>query len=361
MAERNTFNGADAVSGLRNLILFIGAVLVIGWAGCSSVTRVDAGHVGVRVRLAGDARGVQDSPTVQGWVFYNPLTEQVIQFPTSVQNVVWTASQTEGSPHDDSITFSSKEGASINADIGIAFHIDPPTAPKLYGRFRQTDPKVIANSFIRNMVREAFSEASSTMAVQEVYGAGKNKLVQDVTKRVRDQLSPEGIILDQLTINGALRLPQNVVDSINRALEATQNAIQAENRVRQIRAEAEQAIAGAQGAAEAARQKAQGEADAVLIRARAEAKANEIIRLSTTSTVLSYRQIDKWDGRLPTFAGGALPMLTIDTSKALEMSEAERKRRLDEELAAPAPRISGSGAPALPTGIVAPAGSAAPQ
>ncbi|MFI5301383.1 MAG: prohibitin family protein, partial [Polyangiales bacterium] len=321
--QRTTFSGDQSLSGLRNLIVFIGACVAIGWAGCSSVTRVDAGHVGVRVRLAGDVRGVQSSPTVQGWVFYNPLTEQVIQFPTSVQNHVWTASANEGKPHDESITFSSKEGASINADIGISFHIDPEMAPKLYARFRQTDMDRLADVFIRNIVREAFNEGSSTMPVQEVYGAGKNKLVRDVGAHVREVLSPEGIVVDQLTINGALRLPQNVVDSINRALEATQNAIQAENRVRQIKAEADQAITSAHGAAEAAREKAQGEADAVLIRARAEAKANEIIRLSTTPSVLAYRQLERWDGRLPTFSGGALPMLTIDTSKVVEMSEAD--------------------------------------
>ena len=77
-------------------------------------------------------------------------------------------------------------------------------------------------------------------------------------------------------------------------MEATQNAIQAENRVRQVKAEAEQAIAQAHGAAEAARQRAQGEADAVLIRARADARANEIIRLSTSwvgAAIPGYRAL----------------------------------------------------------------------
>ena len=38
------------------------------------MTRVDAGHVGIRVKLAGSDRGVQEMPVVTGWVFYNPLT-----------------------------------------------------------------------------------------------------------------------------------------------------------------------------------------------------------------------------------------------------------------------------------------------
>jgi len=353
---RTDFSASDVNFSLIKRLFFVvvtGAVLL--WIGCSSITRVDAGHVGVRVKLAGSARGVQDMPTVQGWVFYNPLTEQIVQFPTSVQNVIWTQSPHEGTQHDESITFSSKEGASVNADIGIAFHIEPTMAPKLYGRFRQPNLAILANTYVRNTVREAFNERASMMPVQEVYGAGKNQLLNDVTKKVRDTLAPEGIIIDQLTINGTLRLPENVVASINRALEATQNAIQAENRVRQIKAEAEQAITTATGAAEAARQKATGDADAILIRARAEAKANEIIRLSVSPAVLAYRQLEKWDGHLPIYHGsGALPMLTMDVGKLADIPEAERKKRLDELLAVPGPAL------APPAGAVKPAPSAAP-
>src|SRR6185295_13549305 len=133
---------------------------------------------------------------------------------------------------------------------------------------------------------------------------------------LQDQLGKDGFILDQLTINGALRLPENVATAINRAMEQTQQAIQAENRVRQVRAEAEQAITQAQGAANAARERAKGEADAKLITARAEAKSNIILRRSMSATVLQYRALEKWNGKLPVMnGGGQLPLLTFDASK----------------------------------------------
>src|SRR4029077_10575671 len=127
------------------------------------------------------------------------------------------------------------------------------------------------------------------MQVQDIYGAGKSKMLADVTTKCRDVLGKDGFVFDQLTIHGTLPPPQNGADAINRAMEATQNAIQSENKVRQVKAEAEQAITQAHGQAEATRQKAQGEADSILIRARSEAKANEIIRLSTSPAVLQYR------------------------------------------------------------------------
>jgi regulator of protease activity HflC (stomatin/prohibitin superfamily) len=309
-------------------------VLVVVWVvGCSATTRIDAGHVGVRVKLAGTARGVQDAEIAVGWVFYNPLTEQVIQFPTSVQNIVWTASAHEGQPIDESITFSSGEGVNINADLGLSFHIDAAMAPKLYGRFRQNDLSILANGYMRNTIREAFQEVASKMPVQEIYGAGKSQMLQDVNSKCRDVLGKDGIVIDQLTINGTLRLPQNVADAINRAMEATQKAIESENRVRQVKAEAEQNITQAHGQAEATRQKAQGEADAVLIKARSEAKSNEIIRLSVTPSVLQYRMMQQWDGKLPSYnGGGQIPMLTIDATKFAQIDEATREKKLKEML-----------------------------
>ncbi|HSN99336.1 MAG TPA: SPFH domain-containing protein, partial [Candidatus Nanopelagicales bacterium] len=332
---RVNFNGSgDGARALRRLLLGLllsAALLAIS---CATLTRVDAAHVGIRVKLAGSSRGVDDIPVVTGWVFYNPLTEQIIQFPTSVQNVVWTASRNEGRAVDESITFSSSEGVNVGADIGMSFHIEPKMAPSLYLRFRENDLLRLADRYVRNAVREAFNSAASKMPVQEIYGAGKTKLVHDVTKELELVLGKDGFVIDQLTINGALRLPENVASAINQAMEATQKSIQAENRVRQVKAEAEQAIAEARGAAESARERARGEADALLIRARAEAKANTIIRLSTTPAVLQYRALERWNGRLPAMNQGPLPMLTFDLKAAAVGEDAEKKLRelLDEPL-----------------------------
>src|SRR5579871_3171522 len=244
MASRFTGSSGslDFLRAARRFAIVAIVLLFAMFVGCSTTTRVDAGHVGIRVKLAGSDRGVQDMPIVTGWVVYNPVSEQIVIFPTSVQNVVWTANPHEGRPVDESITFSSAEGVNVNADVGLSFHIEPQLAPKLYGRFRQNDMSALADGYVRNAVREAFNDVASRMPVQEVYGSGKSKMLGDVTQKCRDVLNKDGFVIDQLTINGALRLPQNVADAINRAMEATQNAIQSENKVRQVKAEAEQAI-----------------------------------------------------------------------------------------------------------------------
>jgi len=264
-------------------------------------------------------------------VFFNPLTEQIVVFPISVINIVWTKDPHEGNSHDESITFSSAEGASINADIGLSFHIDPTKAPHLYLRFRKNDLHDLANGYVRNSVREAFNVVASQMPVEKIYGSEKGKLEAEVRSRVQEKLGQDGFVLDQLTINGALRLPENVATAINRAMEATQQAIQAHNKVQQVKAEADQAITQADGAARAARLRAEGEAAARLITARAEAKANLMLRRSMSPLVMQYRAIERWNGRLPMMNGSnSIPMLTFDMSKAGKDDDSEAAKMLKE-------------------------------
>jgi len=318
---------------LIKTLIISGLLVIFSIVFCAcTMTRVDTGHVGVKVKLAGSDRGVQDMQLKTGWVWYNPLTENIIEFPVSVQNIILSANKHEGADPkdkehernvDESITFSSVEGVNANADIGFSFHIDPAQAPKLYARFRQNDMRELAYGYMRNVLREAFNEVASKMPIQEIYGAGKSKMLEEVTKKCQDKLGQDGVIIDQLTINGALRLPQNVADAINNAMAATQQAIQSENKVRQVKAEADQAVAAANGAAESARTKAKGEADALLIKTKAEAeakllaadaeaKANKTVNSTLTDQVLRYKSVSNWDGKLPVYNGsGAVPLIQI--------------------------------------------------
>src|SRR5260370_26828818 len=198
MGRTVSFAAPRAGRSVRLILAVVVIALIVVAVGCRAATRVDAGHVGIRVRLAGSDRGIQDMPVVTGWVFFNPLTEQIVLFPTSVQNVVWAQSAHEGRPIDESITFSSSEGVNVNVDVALAFHIEPTLAPRLYGRFRMNDMLILADRFVRNTVRDAFTQVASKIPVQDVYGAGKSKMLADVTAKCRDTLGKDGFVIDQL-------------------------------------------------------------------------------------------------------------------------------------------------------------------
>ena len=341
-----TFRPKPRPSLLKRAGALLALLFVIVLIGSSCVTRVGAAQVGIRVKLAGSERGVESIPVVTGWVFYNRISEQIIVFPTSIHTTIWTRDATEGSPVDESITFSSTEGVNVNADVALSFHIEPSKAPHIYMRFRKRTLEELADGYVRNAVRDAFNIAASKRTIDKIYGGEKAIFLDEVKTLLNEKLAPDGFLIDQLTFGAALRLPDNVVGAINRAMEATQLAIQAENRVRQVKAEAAQAITKAEGEATAARARARGEADSRLIKARAEAKANLLVKASASTKVLQYRALERWNGKLPVMnGGGAFPMLTLDAAALSALGDDDEKvAALFGQPAEASPASEGAGA-----------------
>ncbi len=100
-------------------LLVMAPILAVVWAGASSCTKVVPGYVGIKVNNWGSQKGVQDYPLKTGMVFYNPLTEDMYDFPTFMVTRTWTQDVHEGNPIDESITFNSIEGTQVNADVAI--------------------------------------------------------------------------------------------------------------------------------------------------------------------------------------------------------------------------------------------------
>lgn len=277
----------------------------------SACSKVPAGNVGVKVYLLGGSKGVDTEELGPGryWIGMN---EELYLFPTFTQNYVWTRepvdengdgnlSDTDGI--DESISFQTVEGLSVNADIGISYRIDPSKVPLIYQKYRKGIDE-ITDLYLRNMVRDALVTVSSTKKIETVYGAGKADLIASVEAAVRKQVEPLGIVVERIYWVGNLRLPDNVTASINAKIQATQMAEQRRNEVEQAKAEAEKA-----------RQTAQGEADAKLLIARAEAESIRIRgeALRDNPALVELNAVDKWDGKLPvTMMGGdAVPFIRV--------------------------------------------------
>ena len=64
-------------------LVFISIILIVGLS--FSCTRIDAGHEGILVKMYGSDKGVQDVSLVTGRVFFNPLSEDVFEFPIFIQ------------------------------------------------------------------------------------------------------------------------------------------------------------------------------------------------------------------------------------------------------------------------------------
>ena len=270
--------------------------VMISLVGCG---KIEPGHVGIVVDNWGSTRGVEDYPIKTGVVWYNPFTHDLYDFPVYTSTRVYTKNADEGSPTDESITFNSLEGAIVNADVSESFSLVDTKVPSIFIRFRQ-DLESLEKGYIRSRLRDAFSRAASQMSVVDIFGSKKSALEDSVLHILRAEFDTVGVRFEQISIVGALRVDSLVHESINRVIIAAQDAQQAQNRVAQARALADQMI-----------ETARGDSAAVVIRATGQAEGNRRLQASLNSSVLIMRWIEKWNGVPPYAVGSSSNLVTL--------------------------------------------------
>ena len=303
------FTMRPVVPGFRTLI--IAAVTLAGillvFSVLVRVTRIEPGHVGVQINLAGSQRGASEIPVRTGWVVYSPLSTQIIEFPTYVQTVKWTKDTNEGHPLNEEMGFNSKEGMEIFVDVSLSYAIDPLHVPDFYVKYRVSDLEVFTHGILRDIVRNSLNEVASTYSVEDIYGDHKAEFLRKVQAMIEQKVAPVGVGVQQFGFIGAPRVPAVIAAAITAKAQAIQQAERARNELATTQAEAAKKIAEAEGDAKSMVTRAQGEAD-----------ANRIRQNSLTPQLLELRRIennramiDKWNGQLPTVQSGQAGALML--------------------------------------------------
>ena len=291
-----------ARNNMKWLLLGGGAIVLLLVLGTfvTRATRIEAGHVGVEINLAGHQRGASDIPIRTGWVVYSPLWTQIIQFPTYVQTVKWTRDPNEGHPVNEEMGFNSKEGMAIFADVSLSYAIDPQKVPEFYIKYRVSDLELFTHGILRDIVRNSLNEVASTYSVEDIYGEKKAGFLKQVGAMIEQKVAPVGVSVQQFGFIGAPRVPAVIASAITAKAQAIQEAERARNELATTQAEAAKKIA-----------QADGEAKSLVTIAKGEAEANRIRQSSLTPQLLELRriennrlQIEKWNGQLPTVQSG---------------------------------------------------------
>jgi regulator of protease activity HflC (stomatin/prohibitin superfamily) len=298
---------------IHRIVTLLALLSVVLLYGC---TDIEPGSVGLRVHKTGGERGVEHKP-YYGRV-YEAINVDIVVFPITVQNVIWTKAPHEGSPNDESITFTVAGGITVNADVGMNFRVDPNKAHLMYTRYHQTDLAILADGQIRNDVRDCLADSAAGMPVTDFLGSGRAGLLERTTECVRARQTPFGVIIENIAFVNAPRIPENVQAAINASLEAQQHEVQANAQARAELATAQghaaAELATAQGHAAAQEATARGEARALAIRTEAEVQAYRSIQPVLTPEVSHYRLVNRWDGHaVPTYGPGtmfSLPAIT---------------------------------------------------
>jgi regulator of protease activity HflC (stomatin/prohibitin superfamily) len=238
--------------------------------------------------------------------YFLGFNDEMFLFPTTTQTDNWK--------EKESITFQTKEGLNVNADIGISYHIDPKRVSDVFQKYRKGIEE-ISDLYLRNMVRDALVKAASTQDVESVYGQGKAELLSNVETSVKKEVESIGIVVERISWLGPLHLPESVMENINKKINAVQQAMTRENEIQKTKAEAQMAIEEARGKAESELAVARASAEAVRIQGEAEASAIEAKSkaLNASPQLIQYTIATVWDGKLPQYMMGSssVPLLNL--------------------------------------------------
>jgi regulator of protease activity HflC (stomatin/prohibitin superfamily) len=268
---------------IRNILIGVAAFITLVFV-FFSCERIDAGHVGVKVNLYGDNKGVDDVVEVTGMVFYNPITHNIYEFPTFIQHKEYTG--------DNSFIVNSKDGSEFHVSPIINYNVQRDKVPMIFGKYRRSLEQ-IEEGFLKTAVFDAFRLATNKYTADELIG-NRQQYEIEVRRILEGQLLKEGFVVNQFTSN--LVYPETFKNAINAKNNAVQAALKAENDVKTAEAEAKIKMA-----------QAEGDAQSMLTRAKAEAEANKLKQSTLTPLLLQQKFVEKWDGKLPVY--GQVPQL----------------------------------------------------
>ena len=256
----------------------------------ASCERIDAGHVGIKVNMYGDTKGVDDVTEVTGWVFYNPFAAKIVEFPIYMQHKEYTG--------EESFVVNSKDGSEFHVSPLINYSVQRDKVPHIYSKYRISLDQ-IQSGFLKTAVYDAFRLTANSYTAEELI-SNREKFEFKVRAQLDSSLTREGFMISQMTSN--LVYPETFKNAIEAKNNAVQQSLTAENQVKTAEAQAKIKIA-----------QAEGEAQSMLTYAKAEAESNRLRQQTLTPLLLQQMWIEKWDGAVSQYSmgNGATPLIML--------------------------------------------------
>jgi regulator of protease activity HflC (stomatin/prohibitin superfamily) len=237
-----------------------------------AIERVDAGHVGIKVNLTGNSRGVSKYEYKTGWVVYNTWTENMYEFPTYQQHIEFEVQQV--------IT---KGGFPADIKPSFNYSLKSNAVGDMFQNLR-LPIKDVEQGWLKTAIVGAVNDVANTWEVDSIFGhrqAFEAAIVSECNLRLSKWFSVS-------------QMRSNIIPP-----EALQEAIVAKTKsVQQAEASIQQALAAK---ADGERKIAVARADSAetVINASAKARAMELTQQKLTTLYVEYKKVEKWDGHTP--------------------------------------------------------------
>lgn len=251
--------------------LILGILLLIMLFG--TIYTIEAGERGVLLTFGKpdlDAKG-------EGIHFKIPIVQSVKKMDVKTQK------------YEADLTAASADLQDVNTKIAINYRISAERVPEIYREIGLD----YANKVIYPVEQEVNKAITAKFTAVELV-TRRDEVRNEMKNLLTERLQPRGINVEEVSIVNFAFSP-SFTAAIEAKVTAEQNALAAKNKLEQIKYEADQRVAQAQG-------------EALAIAAQAEA-----IRAQGGAEYVQLQAISKWDGKLPQYnlGGGAVPFINI--------------------------------------------------
>lgn len=215
-----------------------------------------------------------------GRISINPITQDVLKYPTTIIAKNWTGLAEGDNKKDMSMQIASQEGKNIDADIYIS--VRPIDIGKIIKSFGTKSFDDIVNNDIYGLTKGKLSAVSQAYSVYDIQSS-RTEIQQQVSEILSATLTDVyGVELVRLEI-GTLVLPQDIQQKIDQKTQA-QNEVELAKLERQKQDEINQQIVD--------QQKAQSEKELLQRQAEANAAAYEKERAAEAELAVAQSKVE---------------------------------------------------------------------
>lgn len=211
---------------------------------CSSCAVIRPGEAGVRQTL-----GKFDNDVVtEGTVFYNPLTSKVIKESTQTNNIKLF------------LTLPSKEGLSVESEISILYRLERDKIPSVLQNLGRDYESIITSVF-----RSASSDVCAKFFAKDMHSGMRANIEAEIKTKMNENLKKQADGIELISVlMKSIQLPPGLASSIERKLQAEQDALRMEFVLQQAKLEADRKIIDAQGERDAQKILSEGLTDEII-------------------------------------------------------------------------------------------------
>lgn len=261
--------------GISRWVLTAVIVFVLILLGFRSFTIVEAGHRGVVLQLG----AVQPQVLSEGMHFIIPFIQTVVPVEVRVQKA------------ESSQVSASRDLQTVTTTVAVNYHLEGSTVNTLYQN--------VGLDYKNRIVDPAISESLKAVTAQytaEDLISKRSEVSAKVKETLMAKLGQYNMVLDEINIT-EFKFSEEFDRAIEQKQIAEQQALKAKLDLERVKVEKEQEITRAEAQAEA-------------LRLQKQEVTPELIQLRQIEAQL--KAIEKWDGRLPSVTGGAVPFINVD-------------------------------------------------